>query len=541
MAQDTITPSTIPPPPDPTDAQLKRTTGDKIGGFLGAISRPGSVLGTISEGFEKAHQQRLGKAKMYHDVMVEKLARANDPSVGADERAQAQAAYDAAKTEYLKLAPDPETKKNMQMRTAIAEHHVRSQQPQGAAGATQQAGSMSPPPAPGAAAGGPAGAAATPPATPSMPTMTPPPSPPNLTDVMAGMPGEMQRDADARTLRMNEANQKIISDAKIREEQAKPVASKNTPASDAYFSLLDQTDPETGEKYTPQKALKIVTDASTKAGKKTPFEEYMSDPANYDKFKAAEADAKAKSGKSASISAVYAIYRMLEMGYKQNPDILPLVAQMAPQVFAQANMQIPPGMAAALGKVPLDQPLSPVTGSPIGTAMPGAPTGTTRTSAQSAARVEPIVTDLRQQIDDLKGYLGPGAGRVNIKYLLGMTGSTGDPDKDKALSGLRTNLELLSTLTAKFHISSVRAMQEIAKLADAGKDSAPALLGFIDQVEKRAKETEEQEQGAGEKKMTPPPSATTKFTDNGRTYNIPVGRVAAFKKDHPNAVAASTR
>jgi len=539
----------IPAPPPTPD--VKNTTADKIGSVLGAVSQ-GGLLGSISDAIEKHHQKRLAEAQMDHDVMAEKATKlAQTPKTDPGYQ-QLQQDYDIASARYEKsVGQTKEIKDEVKKRKLIADHHIAQQQqkmggpppgiPQASAasaapqasGQPPQAQAQPPAPAPAPAPAQDAASGAAPSATPTVgPPITPPPAPRSWGDVTAGIPAEQQGMADARAAKLTQQASDIEQKRQIAVEQAKPpsatAASKTTPQSDAYFSLLDQVDPKTGQKYLPQDALKIVTQAATKAGKPTPFEEYMADPKNYEKFEKETAEAKQSKAKNASTGAVYAIYRMMEAGYKNNPEILPLVASIAPQVFANAGMKVPPGLAEALGKVPLDQPLSPVTGQPIGTSMPSAPTGGTRTAAQSAIRALPIITELRQQIKDSAQSLGPISGRVSVKYLLGKAGSTGDPQKDKELSSLRTNLALLSTLTAKFHINSVRAMTKIEELADAGKDSSAAIGGFLDEVEKRAKDTQAQESGYGESgeprapaagetnknlKNTPPPSPSNAIDD----------------------------
>jgi len=504
--------TSMTPPPMP---DVKRTTADKIGGFLGAISQ-GGALGSISDAIEQHHQKRLAEAKMYHDVMVEKISNPAYADEAHPDHQATQHAYEAAKQAYLKAAGvNKETKQQIQQRTAIAEHHVKQGQgdAQGGAGGAQQPPSMSPPPAADAPAGG---------DTDSMPgasgasAAVPPPPKPDMTDIMAGVPGERQKMEDARAESQYKKKSEIDADAAVKVAQAKPPSSSGRtalPATDTYYSLLDKVNPDTGEKYTNQEALKAVTDAQTKSGKPTPFQEYMSDPENYDKFQKEKEKAKGPGKGGASIGAVYGIYRMLEMGYKQNPEILPVVAAMAPEVFAKAGMKMPPEMAKILGKVPLDQPLSPTTGEPIGTSMPGAPTGSTRNQAQTAARALTELPSIRKQVDDLKGYLGPGEGRLNVKYLLGKAGSTGDPKKDEQLSELRTHLMFLAGAAAKFHLNSVRAMHDFESIADSGKDSAEALKGFLNSVEEWGTTAEKQQKGYGEtketQKMTPPPSASS--------------------------------
>src|ERR1700680_55877 len=174
--------TSMTPPPMP---DVKRTTADKIGGCLGALSQCGA-LGSISDAIEQHHQKRLAEAKMYHDVMVEKISNPAYADEAHPDHQATQHAYEAAKQAYLKAAGvNKETKQQIQQRTAIAEHHVKQGQgdAQGGAGGAQQPPSMSPPPAADAPAGG---------DTDSMPgasgasAAVPPPPKPDMTAIMAG-------------------------------------------------------------------------------------------------------------------------------------------------------------------------------------------------------------------------------------------------------------------------------------------------------------------------------------------------------------------
>ena len=209
--------------------------------------------------------------------------------------------------------------------------------------------------------------------------------------------------------------------------------------------------------------------------------------------------------KNASFMSIYAIYRMMDEAYKYNPAFLPLIGALAPQVFAKAGMSVPPQFAAILGQVPTGQPLSPETGEPIGTAMPGAPTVATRNQAQMAARVLPAIPEIRAEIARNAHYLGPIEGRTNMAFLLGRVGSTGDPQKDRQLSELKTNLSMLATAASRFHLNAVKAMDEILALSNAGKDSSEALNGFLDSMSEWAERAQAQEQGHGENGKLPKP------------------------------------
>ena len=187
-----------------------------------------------------------------------------------------------------------------------------------------------------------------------------------------------------------------------------------------------------------------------------------------------------------------AVARIIEEASRLNPEL----GKLLPGILAKEGIQIPAG--ANITGTPLGQPLSPETGQPIGTAMPGAPTVQTRNQAQMGSKVLAEMPATKQMVKDLSGYLGPVQGRANVAFLLGKVGSTGDAQKDRQLSALRTNLTMMSSAAAKFHLNSVRAMEEFEKDADSGKDSAPALNGFLDQIQEWAQTAQKPERGYGE-------------------------------------------
>lgn len=229
--------ATIPAPPDPDNLvpDAKNNTGDKIGGFLGAISG-GGMLGSISDALERRHQKRLTEAKMYHDVMVEKLSHPAYNNPNDPEYQQTRDSYDVAKQAYLKALGDSDAKKNAEMRTAIAEHHIGSQAQDSGTGGSVSAGAtppMSPPPTASSASSqsssspsSPAASGSQPPSAPSASTAggnaaIPPPPKPDMTDIIAGLPAEKQADADKRTMAQYEKKVKIDSAARIEENKAK--------------------------------------------------------------------------------------------------------------------------------------------------------------------------------------------------------------------------------------------------------------------------------------------------------------------------------
>lgn len=170
-------------------------------------------------------------------------------------------------------------------------------------------------------------------------------------------------------------------------------------------------------------------------------------------------------------------------------------------VMAQQGMPVPQNFD--ISQVPLDQPLSPATGQPIGTRMPGAPTQSTRAQAQVAARVLQEMPAVRTEVTDAAENLGPAKGRLLIGFLLGTVGSTGDAETDRKLNKLRTDLAFASSASARFHLNSVRAMEQFDKLVSSGKSSPNAIQGFLDSVEEWAKTAKGQELGYGERGAGP--------------------------------------
>lgn len=217
---------------------------------------------------------------------------------------------------------------------------------------------------------------------------------------------------------------------------------------------------------------------------------------------------KAKGDKSTgrvSGLALYTLSRMMQMGYSDNPAMLGAMGDFA----KAAGVNLPPSTIKILSQIPHDQPLSPTTGKPIGTHYPGAPTGSTRSQAQTAQRVLSELPRLKQEVNDAANNLGPIQGRKTMAFLLGTVGSTGDPQKDQQLNELRSDLTFAGSASAKFHINSVRAMEQFDKLAQAGKNTAPAIQGFLNSVESWASTAAKQERGYGEQGVPKPPEGAT--------------------------------
>ena len=196
----------------------------------------------------------------------------------------------------------------------------------------------------------------------------------------------------------------------------------------------------------------------------------------------------ANSGQRQTGIGTLAKMRALDWATKYEPALIPHFLQALGGDVGAGGL--PPGAAQIPAGMPTDEQ-----GKPIGTALPGAPTPTTRSQGQMAEKVLDRIPDVRKEIESLKTYLGPGEGRLNVGFLLGKVGSTGDPQKDRALSTLRTDIGLMASAASRFHINSVKAMENMESLANAGKDSAPALQGAIDGIEKWAKDAANQGRG----------------------------------------------
>lgn len=240
--------------------------------------------------------------------------------------------------------------------------------------------------------------------------------------------------------------------------------------------------------------------------KQDAFHEFLANPADYAKFleafegaKAAAKAAHPNASKNASIMSLYAAKSILQMGYRENPAILPIASQMIGTILGQQGVHLTPDQLQVLATVPTDQPLSPTTGNPIGLSMPGAPTGATRSQAQTAQRVQTEMPRLRQAVTAAADSLGPAKGRLLIGFLLGQVGSTGDPAMDRQLSALRTDLTFAGSASAKFHINSVRQAEAFESLISAGKSPAEAIQGFLDSVQQWANTAAAQVQGYGER------------------------------------------
>jgi hypothetical protein len=197
-------------------------------------------------------------------------------------------------------------------------------------------------------------------------------------------------------------------------------------------------------------------------------------------------------GKNTGFMSMFAAYRLLNEAYTRNPALLPVIGPMLTSLLKNQGAELPANAAQVLSTMPVDQPLSPETGQPIGTAQPGAPTSGTRSQAQTADRVLTEMPRIQKDVASLGNELGPVMGRWN-EFETGKVGA-GDPRFEK----LRTDMQFIAAAAAKFHLNSVRAVQEFNQLASAGKMTPEVLSGYLDTVNEWAKTAQAQEQGFGE-------------------------------------------
>lgn len=190
------------------------------------------------------------------------------------------------------------------------------------------------------------------------------------------------------------------------------------------------------------------------------FHEWLSDPGKYQDFMRQMAALKpSEKGAYGSLGPAFAAYHMLSTAYKDNPALLPLIAPMVAKIMGN------PEDAAKFAEVPIGQPENEE-GAPIGTAMPGAPTGATRTRGQFAGEVLPTMHEASQEIDKLGAKLGPFAGRYS-ELLTGKIGKFG-PE----FSGLQTDLHNIATAWGRLHGNSVESMKGFMDDLNASKDPA---------------------------------------------------------------------
>lgn len=556
--------SAIPPlPPPPTS--VKPTTKERVlggvTGFLRGATGQDPNNTPMDQAIARAQAARLDEARMHRQDAanaVGVLATGYNPTTRASltpaERTQYENRYKAAMGLYEKAAgTTKETKGAIAKMRAIADHLIGIGAQKQAQGAPQ--GALAPPPSA-------QGSAAPPQAGSASPSLPAPPSPSSAQPQAASQPSPPARDVDAETQALaayNESQQKAqaasaATEADVQEKKKlasqgglkegtpeynefvykiKPVAGQNAVAAslarqgyNATFNpdgtIADVT-PIPGfknpqrEKLVASLALRGETPQFDDAGNVvgvTPIPGFLD-------FQKSVAAAKQGTAKNAGFMTMYAAYRFYDEAIRHNPNLLPYVAPMIKNALSTAGVKTPEGFTDALSQMPPNMPVNEF-GKAIGIQMPGSPIapGAVNQGGLYAQRFLKQEPEIRKEIADNAQWLGPVHGRVAVKYLLYKVGSTGNKDEDRALSKLRTNLELTDTNVARMHINSVKAIQGIEQLSDAGKMSPDALLGALDSIHDWAQDAALQGEGksvfagAGAstlnkppKKLTPPPKS----------------------------------
>lgn len=224
------------------------------------------------------------------------------------------------------------------------------------------------------------------------------------------------------------------------------------------------------------------------------FHEWLSDPQKYESFMKSMSGAKSSmKGAYGQFGPAFLAYHMLNQAYGENPALLPILAPVIAKMFASAGEPMSPNAVTTLATPPVDQPLSPETGAPIGNKMPGAPTGSTRSRAQFAlSGVLQEIPPVQAQIKSLSGELGPVQGRWN-EFMTGKVGAD-----NPRLSGLRTSLKNIATAWMRLHANSESAREEFENVLARSK-TAGDLIANLNAIGQQAQNYYHQELGFGER------------------------------------------
>jgi hypothetical protein len=158
------------------------------------------------------------------------------------------------------------------------------------------------------------------------------------------------------------------------------------------------------------------------------------------------------------------------------------------------------------------------------------------TQGQMAQTILEQLPTIREEIAAVQDKIGPGAGRWNDFWV--NKGGMDDPD----YAQLNQDLQLLATAIGKAHFGA-RIPQGFVEemMRDFGTAQSPDDLiariesadrwvsGYASRVGGPQTPIHRAANGGGQN------GGTVRFTDNGKTYDIPSNLVDAFKKDHPNA------
>lgn len=274
-----------------------------------------------------------------------------------------------------------------------------------------------------------------------------------------------------------------------------------------------KTDPE-NQMYSAKDWADYVGTGRFPTASKTPaplhdaFHEWLNDPQKYTEFMKAMQEAKAgQKGAYGQFGPAFLAYHLINQAYGKNPALLPILAPMIAKMFEAGGEPLAPGAIATISEPPVGQPLSPATGQPIGTQMPGAPTGTTRSRAQFAlGGVLQEIPKIESQIRSLSDELGPVQGRWN-EFMAGKVGAD-----NPRFSGLRASLQNIATAWMRLHANSDKARQQFEELLGRSKTSGD-LIANLNAIRQQAENYYLQELGYGERKQPGAAKAPAKPTN----------------------------
>jgi hypothetical protein len=104
--------------------------------------------------------------------------------------------------------------------------------------------------------------------------------------------------------------------------------------------------------------------------------------------------------------------------------------------------------------------------------------------SQLAATVEPHLQALKAEVQQLAPYIGPVMGRLVVEGLAGKVGTTGNPELDRQLGHLISDLKLASSAVGRTHFAGrtgLPASQYFESLFNAAQ-TPEKILGILDSV-----------------------------------------------------------
>lgn len=253
------------------------------------------------------------------------------------------------------------------------------------------------------------------------------------------------------------------------------------------------------------------------------FHEWLQDPQSYEKFQKAMEGIKKDNG--GMFGSPYASVRALDMAALYAPEMFPQALAGASKALGW-NMT-PEQQAAAVQN--FNANLATYQGNKLGSRSHLNPTAVTETQAQMADKVLNEVPGVRTEIQKISGSLGPISGRAITGFLAGTLGTTGNQNLDEALGELRTDWPMLMSATSKMHIGTQKAIDDLEKTNNISGSSSRILTGFLDSVEKWARQAQREGKNVGGTANNEGPQPgeqpvyvngqLTGYTRDGKTYS----------------------